>query len=75
MKKSVLIAAIMGLVLLSSCGGDDCFRCRKDSYFNGINYTDPGPWGINCRHDGESEENFKARIQEKISQGYTCQEK
>jgi len=64
-------------ILISSCGSgkDDCYSCRKDSYYNGINYTDPGPWTVNCPENGESTEAFEARIKEKTSKGYSCKKK
>ena len=75
MKKMILLGSVTTLMLLSSCGGEDCYRCRKDSYFNGINYTDPGPWSLRYKKDGESDADFEARIKDEISNGYTCEPK
>jgi hypothetical protein len=76
MKKIFLIFSIGLLTSLVSCGGGEtCYYCSKDSYWNGISYTDPGPYANNCREDGESDEEYKARIKEKVSNGYTCKEK
>lgn len=73
MKTSIFFGAI-ALLMLSSCGGDDCYRCRKNSYYNGINYTDPGPWSKYYKEEGESNADFEQRIQEQRDKGYTCEE-
>lgn len=72
--KSTLIIGVIALLSLQSCGGgDDCYRCRKNSYFNGINYTDPGPWTKIYKGDGESNADFEQRIHEKKDNGFTCE--
>lgn len=76
MKKVILTSAIALLItLVTSCGGSDCYRCKKLAYFNGINTTAEGDWGINCKKKNESDADFEQRIQEKRESGYKCEPK
>jgi hypothetical protein len=75
MKVYSLIIIAVGLTLaLNSCS-ETCYYCSKDSYWNGISYTEPGPYANNCRDEGETDEAYESRINEKRSKGYTCKKK
>lgn len=56
---------------ISACG-DSCYSCRKNSYWNGISYTEPGEIYLECQQEGESDEEFEKRIQETEESDYTC---
>ncbi|MCB9188041.1 MAG: hypothetical protein H6599_02045 [Flavobacteriales bacterium] len=76
MRKITIIFSLGIITFLVSCGEDDsCYSCSKDSYWNGISYTESGPYSYDCKDDGESDENYEARIKEKIENGYTCKKK
>tara|TARA_B100000678_G_C17970891_1_gene407043 strand:+ start:288 stop:524 length:237 start_codon:yes stop_codon:yes gene_type:complete len=72
MRKIVMLVLVSLPMILQSCGGEECYKCRKDSYYNGINYTDPGPWTWRCPKDGESEDAYEKRIKDEIVRGYSC---
>jgi|GEM_PF-2413516 len=74
MKRIVLMCApVLIIAMLSSCGGgkSDCYECQQNAYFNGINTTPAGEWGVYCKKKGESDADFEERIEKKRS-SYTC---
>ncbi len=64
MKKFLKIfgAIIFASIIFASCS-KDCHKCRRLSYYNGIVYTDVGIWLNECRKEGESQEDYKKRIE------------
>ena len=74
MKKMILMGSIVTL-MLSSCGGSDCYRCKKNSYFNGISNTAPGAWAVYCKEKGESDADYEARISDLQGKNFTCEPK
>lgn len=65
MKKTGILAAAILTLTLYSCG-DSCYKCRLESYWNGISYTDRGQYAKYCQDEGESDEDYEARIAEKV---------
>ena len=73
MKKVILLSsAILMTIIITSCGGDDCYKCRQRAYHNGINTTATGDWGIVCKKKGESDSDFEERIAKKRESDYEC---
>ncbi len=72
MKKLNFALLIGGVTLILSSCGESCYSCSKDSYFNGISYTEPGPKAKYCQEENETNEQYETRIKEHISNGNTC---
>jgi len=75
MKKTTAIALVATSMIILSCGGRAEKLCRKNSYFNGISNTNPGPWAVYKQDEGESDAAYENRINELVSKNYTCKDR
>lgn len=72
MKYTFIICSGLFL-LLSACNSKQCQECVKESYYNGVHYTEKETSGPSyCQEEGESEEDFEKRIKEIEEKGYDC---